>query len=230
MSQGPGPATVIAIDGPVAAGKTTIGSAVAQRLGYRFLDTGSMYRALTWLALQRGISPEDGAALGRLAAETTMAPPATGAPGKVALVVNGAPLGPELRSAGVERAVSAVSRHPQVRQALVARQREIARGGRLVMVGRDIGTVVMPDAPLKVYLDASPQERARRRQREQAQQGEPADPSSVLEELARRDRLDSQRSLSPLQPAPDARVIDTQGLTPEEVVEQVLKLLGRVEV
>ena len=219
--------SVIALDGPVAAGKTTVGAALARHLGYRFLDTGVMYRALTWIALQRGVDLEEGEALGRLATETTMALPPDGGPGEVPLVVNGSPLGPELRGRDVEQAVSVVSRHPQVRRALVARQREIARGGRLVMVGRDIGTVVLPEAPLKIYLEASPHERARRRQRELAQQGEAADLDTILQDLLRRDRLDSERAVSPLKPAPDARIIDTQGLTLEEVVQEVLQLVGK---
>jgi cytidylate kinase len=221
---------VIAIDGPVAAGKTTIGGKVARRLGYRFLDTGTMYRAITWLALRRGLDLEDGEALGQLASETSMALPDHGAASGTTLLVNGTPLGSELRRAEVEQAVSVVSRHPQVRRALVERQREIAAQGRVVIAGRDIGTVVLPDAPLKVYLDAVPRERAQRRRRELAQQGNAVPLEAVLEGLLRRDRLDSERAVSPLRPAADAHIVDTQGLTPDEVVERVLQLVVKVGV
>lgn len=221
--------TVIAIDGPVAAGKTSVGALVARRLGYRFLDTGTMYRAVTWAALQRKVDLEDEQALGRLAEGLRLELPGEAAEQAV-IEVDGRPLGPELRRSEVEAAVSIVSRYPRVRQALVARQREIARTGRIVMVGRDIGTVVLPEAPLKIYLDATPQERARRRQRELAQQGQAADEGTILRELLRRDELDSQRAVSPLRPAADARIMETQDLTLEEVVQDVLELVRKAGV
>lgn len=225
----PGRARCIAIDGPAASGKSAVGSRVAQRLGYRFLDTGAMYRALTWLAVSRGIDPEDEARLAALARETEMTvgpPPADGSE-YCSIRVNGVDVTPHLRVPAVEAAVSLVSRIPAVRQELVARQRELARSGPIVMAGRDIGTTVLPDADLKVYLDAPRVERAERRLRQFLEQGRTADLDTVLADLERRDQLDSQRAVSPLRPAEDAVIVQTDALPLEDVVEQVLALVER---
>jgi cytidylate kinase len=222
---GPPRALRIAIDGPSASGKSAAGSLVAQQLGYRFVDTGAMYRAITWLALERSVDPGDSEALARLAAEATMAVDVAAGPEDHARVlVNGLDATPHLREPVVEAAVSQVSAVPEVRAAMVAIQRRLAAEGAAVMAGRDIGTVVLPDAELKVYLDASVDERARRRAAELQSKGVAANVATVRDELARRDAYDSGRAVSPLRPADDAERINTDGLTLDQVVERVLEL------
>jgi len=218
----PRPST-IAIDGPVAAGKTAVGAELARRLGYRFLDTGSMYRAFTWFVLQRGIDPDDADALRDAASRVRLTLERNSE--NTRIFVDGEDATPYLTSARVENAVSRVSRVPAVRRAMVDIQRAAATGGGVVMAGRDIGTVVLPDAGLKVYLNASREERARRRQEQMALRGEEASFESVLADLTRRDAIDSNRETSPLRPASDAIVIDSDGLTLEQVVERVISLL-----
>lgn len=218
---------IVAIDGPSAAGKSSVGHRLAQRLGYRFLDTGAMYRALTWLALERGIDPEDEVALAELAkrAKMEVGPPPRGAD-ESSVRVDGRDVTRLLRSAAVEQAVSLVSRVPAVRQALVERQQRIASDGTIVVTGRDIGTVVLPEAELKVYLDASLEERARRRHRELAAMGRQSTLAEVMADMRRRDSIDRGRETSPLRPAGDAVVIKTDGLSLERVVERILALMG----
>lgn len=216
----------IAIDGPVAVGKTTVGRLLANRLGYRFIDTGNMYRALAWQALRLGIDLKNEPALVGLAQETHLEIPHNSNGAEGAILVNGVDISRELRQAKVEQAVSLVARVAGVRQALVSRQREMAQGSSIVMVGRDIGTVVLPLAEVKVFLQASPQERARRRYQELLTQDEQADYQVVLTELLRRDKLDSGRSVSPLRPAANAIIIDTETITPEEVAEKICRLLN----
>lgn len=212
--------SVIAIDGPVAAGKTVVGRELARRLGFKFLDTGVMYRALTWLALRQAIPMNDEAALGVLAHNTDMRLKGQNSD---RVLIGGYEVGPELRDPLVDSNVSLVSRVPEVRRALVRQQRRLARQGRIVMVGRDIGTVVLPDAPLKVFMLASVEERARRRWQEYQQQGREVDFPRVLRETEARDQLDSQRTDSPLVPAQDALLLDTEGLDAEQVVQQILQ-------
>ncbi|MFN3974296.1 MAG: (d)CMP kinase [Dehalococcoidia bacterium] len=216
---------VIAIDGPVAAGKTAVGKALAQRLGWRFLDTGAMYRAVAWAALQRGISPDDTQALTTLAVSLQIH--LANGPDPHWLV-DGQDVTRELRSPQVEAIVSQVSAVPGVRQAMVARQRAIAQGGNIVVAGRDIGTVVLPDAPLKVFLLASLETRARRRWLEIQTAGNSTPPTleEVRRTLEERDQRDSSRPLSPLRPAPDAVLLDTDPYTIEEVVQRILALLA----
>ncbi len=213
---------VIAIDGPVAAGKTVVGLKLAQRLGYQFLDTGIMYRAITWLALQQAVPMDDSHLLGELARLSPI--DLKGRDGSQ-VVVSGREVSQELRDPDVERYVSLVAQAPQVRQALVMQQRRMAAAGKLVMVGRDIGTVVLPDAGLKVFMSASAEERARRRWREMQQRGRDVEYQQVFREIKERDYLDSNRAVSPLAPAQGARLVDTEGLTEDQVVELILGML-----
>jgi len=215
------PAPVIAIDGPVASGKTAVGLSLARELGYRLVDTGMMYRAVTWLALQRGVSMDNEAALVELARSARIELGQPNPDSGPTIRVDGHDITTELRSADVDRNVSLVSRLPGVREAMVTRQRALAAEGRLIMLGRDIGTVVLTDAPVKIYLDASPEVRARRRHAEMAQAGVVRPEAEILAELVQRDEMDRQRRVSPLRPAEDAVIIDTDNLTLEEVVERV---------
>lgn len=214
------PIGVIAIDGPVAAGKTMAGRELAYKLHWQFLDTGVMYRAITWLALRNGTSMEDDAALGTLAGEN---PIRLHGWNSDQVLVGGIRIGPELRDAEVDNHVSVVSRVPAVRRALVKQQRELASQDKIIVVGRDIGTVVLPDADLKIFLTASLQDRARRRWKEILARGIEADYQRVLDETKARDDVDSQRADSPLIPAEDAWVLDTGGLTGEGVVDLIIQ-------
>jgi len=216
---------VIAIDGPVAVGKSSVGRLLAQRLGYQFVDTGAMYRALTWKALQAGINPEDEAKLTALAARTDIKlMPSERKRNGYRVLVDEADATEEVRSPDVEAAVSVVSRIPAVRRQMVEKQRQLARKGGVVMVGRDIATVVLPRADLKVFLTASPEERAQRRFRELKDAGKTADFEFVLRELKSRDNLDSTRRDSPLKPDADSKAIDTDKISLDEVVDRVYKL------
>ena len=214
--------SIIAIDGPVASGKTSVGKLLSRELQYRFLDTGIMYRAVTWLALDRRIDMTDEDALGRLAWETVIRLK-EGADGVV--LIDGREVSEELRRPDVERTVSMVSMVPEVRSALVAQQREVAQAGRIVVVGRDIGTVVLPDADLKLYLSASVSERARRRHAELVHQGRSVEYDQVQNDLEARDKLDTGRDHSPLRPAPNAVMVSTDGMNLEQVTKTVLELL-----
>jgi cytidylate kinase len=214
---------IIAIDGPVAAGKTVVGRAVAERLGFWFLDTGVMYRAVTWLALREGAPLNDEEALGALAEAHTVQLVSTDS-SRVAIA--GHEIGPELREPEVEGNVSQVSKASPVRRALVARQRAIAAEGEIVMTGRDIGTVVLPDAGLKVYLLASAEQRARRRWQETRDRGRETAYETVLQETRDRDAIDSSRNDSPLRPAADAWRLDTGHLTIDEVVDRIVEKAG----
>lgn len=214
----------IAIDGPAASGKTVVGRRLARRLDWDFLDTGVMYRALTWLALARGISPDDAAALGRLAAENPVRPAERGGRADRLVEVAGHRLGPELYEPAIANRVSQVSRHSPVRRALVRRQREIAaESGGIVMTGRDIGTVVLPGAGLKVYLTAPAAERAARRWREMRGRGQDVPLETVIQETEARDIIDSTRADSPLRPAADAWRLDTAGLTVDDAVAAIFR-------
>lgn len=206
---------VIAIDGPAGAGKSSVARGVAAALGFTYLDTGAMYRCVALAALERGADLGDGEGLGGLAGSLRIEL----ADGRVRL--DGADVSEAIRAPRVSDASSRVSAHPAVREAMVARQRELIAAGRYVAEGRDIGTVVSPEAPLKVFLTASEEERARRRA---AQTGE--DPAAVLAAQRERDRRDTTRAHSALRPAPDAVELDTTGLSLEQVVERVVELAG----
>ena len=217
----------IAIDGPAASGKTVVGRQLAQRLGWRFLDTGVMYRAITWLALERGVSPEDSFDLGLLAAENPIRLADGVSSDDVSRPVEtaGTLLGPQLYESRVDNNVSNVSKHTTVRIALVEQQREIAALAStvsgIVMIGRDIGTVVLPDAGMKVFLTASAAERAERRWREMKERGQGIALDTVQSEIESRDVIDSSRVDSPLQPADDAWLLDTSNLTIEQAVDAI---------
>lgn len=219
-------ASRIAIDGPAASGKSTLAERLAKRLGYLYLDTGAMYRAVAITALRRDISVCDEEAVTELSRQIEVdVRPASSQDGRqYDVLVDGEDVTWEIRSAEVDAAVSPVSMYRGVREAMTERQREIGRRGRVVMAGRDIGTVVMPGADLKIYLDASVEERARRRYLELRARGEMAKLDDILVSIQERDRLDSSRSLAPLKPADDAIVLDTTGMSANEVLEKAVDL------
>ena len=220
--------STIAIDGPAASGKSTIGGLLAQRLGYVYFDTGVMYRAVTWVALTQGLDVEkEEAEVTALAQRLRIdvLRPTVDDGRQYTVLADGQDVTWDIRRPEVNDGVSPVSAYPGVRAALTAQQRRIGQRGQIVMVGRDIGTVVLPDADLKIYLDATGEERARRRYREEMNRGKETDYERVLASLRRRDAIDSSRALAPLKPAHDAVVIDTTHLDIEQVMEQVLALI-----
>jgi len=221
--------STIAIDGPVAAGKSVVGKLLSQHLGYRFVDTGAMYRAVTWAALRENLDLNDEQALTDLVRRIKIRiDPQTVNDGRpYTVLVDSQDVTWEIRSAEVEASVSLVSRVRGVREAMVEHQRALARGGKVVMVGRDIGTVVLPNADLKIFLLASPQERARRRYLELVGYGRKVSYEEVLDEILRRDRIDSERAISPLRPSPDAVVLDTDGLSIEEVIARIESIIAQ---
>ena len=220
--------STIAIDGPAASGKSTIGELLALRLGYVYLDTGVMYRAVTWAALAHDMAIEDEAAVTALAEQLKIdiVLPTVDDGRQYTVLADGQDVTWEIRRPEVNRAVSPVSTYPGVRAALSAQQRRIGHKGRIVMVGRDIGTVVLPDADFKIYLDATLEERVRRRHRETLARGGAVDYQQVLASVRSRDEIDSGRAAAPLRPADDAVVIDTTLLDVEQVLERVLALVG----
>ena len=217
------PPSIIAIDGPAASGKSTIGKRLADELCYLFFDTGVMYRAITWLALQRELDMRDETAITMLAesAQIDVQPPSQDDGRACDVLVEGVDITWETRRPEVDANVSAVSAYAGVRRALSAQQRRVGQRGKIVMVGRDIGTVVLPDADLKVYLDASAEERARRRYEEIIARGENADYDEILAKVIERDRIDSTRDVAPLKAAEDAVVVDSDHLNAEEVFQQI---------
>jgi cytidylate kinase len=219
---------VIALDGPAASGKSTVGKAVADRLGYLYFDTGAMYRAVTWLAQARGAALADEAAVTALAAAADIdVLPAAAADGRqYTVLVDGEDVTWAIREPAVANHVSQVSAYPGVRAALVGQQRRLAARGRIVMVGRDIGTVVLPDAPLKFYLDASAEERARRRWQEEQARGGLRSYDEVLAEVRSRDEIDSTRAVAPLRPADDAVIVDSTQMTIGQVVDALLAMIA----
>ena len=214
----------IAIDGPAASGKTAVGRKVAERLGCRFLDTGGAYRAVTLEALRQGVDLDDESKLSELAENIDIE--LIGGPDGDRLLIAGADVTDDIRSPAVDRAVSQVSAMSGVRAAVVPQQRRIAAQGPIVMVGRDIGTVVLSDSKVKIYMEASAEIRADRRVREMERSGRSLDPMQVLEDIVRRDRIDSEREDSPLKPADDALCIDTDGLDVGQVVERIMRHPG----
>jgi cytidylate kinase len=222
--------TTIAIDGPAASGKSTIAAALARKLNFLYFDTGVMYRAATWAALDRGVAISDEAAVTRLTEllQIDVKPPSLGDGRQVDVVCDGVDVTWAIRSPEVDANVSPVSVYPGVRSALTAQQRRIGLRGNVVMVGRDIGTVVLPEAPLKIYLDASAEERARRRFAEVQARGDQTQTyEAILENVKRRDAIDSGRATAPLKAAPDAVIIDSTRLSVDEVVARVEQLIAR---
>ena len=210
---------VIAIDGPSGAGKGTVARAIASELGYRHVDSGAMYRAIGWKAIQDGVALEDESAITTLAERAAIDVTST------QVTIDGIDVTRAIRTPEIDRAAAGVARLPRVRSVLVERQRQMAVNGAIVMEGRDIGTVVFPDADVKLYLDASPEERARRRANDSAHTGVPAVVSEVASLLTQRDELDRTRTASPLYAATDAIVIDTTGKSIETVVAETLVLI-----
>jgi cytidylate kinase len=220
------PPSIIAIDGPAASGKSTLGRRLAEALGYLFFDTGVMYRAVTWQALERGIDVRDEAAVTALANELNIdVRPASKGDGRLCdVLVNGIDITWESRSEAVDANVSIVAAYRGVRLAMGEQQRQIGRRGSVVMVGRDIGTIILPEADLKLYLDASATERARRRYEELQARGVQTSLNDVLSMVLERDRIDSTRDVAPLSVAADAVLIDSDQLSADEVFEQVKRM------
>jgi cytidylate kinase len=211
---------VVSLDGPGSSGKSSVGAAAALELGFRFLDTGVLYRALTLLAVERGIDPDDGPGLVPLVDELTLAPDPEGRLRRV--LVDGDDVTDRLHAPEVDRAVSAVSRHAAVRAALLGLQRRLAAGGRIIVAGRDIGTVVLPHADLKLYLDVSLEERARRRAEERGIGAGDEGAAAILDDLRRRDLADSTREVAPLRVPDDAIVIHSDGRKLTDTVAAVV--------
>jgi cytidylate kinase len=218
----------VALDGPASSGKSSVGAAAALRLGYRFCDTGLLYRAATWLALKRRVRVEgqgaDPRALVGLVPEIDLVPDEQGRLAHVS--VDGEDVTDDVHTPQVDEAVSAVSRVPELRAALLERQRSLAaEPGGIVMAGRDIGTVVLPDADVKIFLTASAEERARRRNEQNVAAGLGNDYEAVLADVKRRDHLDSTRAVSPLRAADDALVVDTSDMSESEVIAHLVELV-----
>lgn len=219
------PRLKIAIDGPAGAGKSTAARMVADRLGYLYLDTGAMYRAATWLVVNKGIPLDDCAAVAQAVKEATIELKAGQSDGrKMQVFVNGCDVTAEIRSQEISRLVSPVSAISAVRRHLVKQQREAAKNAGIVLDGRDIGTVVLPDADVKIFLTASPEVRAGRRLAELQAAGAKVDFDTILKEIVERDRYDTNRKIAPLRMAEDSVLILTDNMTPEEVVSHIVKL------
>jgi cytidylate kinase len=219
--------STITIDGPAAAGKSTIAGLLAEQLGYTYLDTGVMYRAVTWVALERGLDIADEETITALAKKIKIdvTRPTVDDGRQYTVYADGTDVTWQIRRPEVDANVSPVSAYRGVRAALTTQQRRIGQRGQIVMVGRDIGTVVLPDANRKIYLDASVEERARRRYLEVRERGQPAEYERILEAMRRRDKIDSEREAAPLRPADDAVIVDTEGLSIEQVLVKVKDLI-----
>ncbi|CAG0958931.1 CMP/dCMP kinase [Anaerolineales bacterium] len=220
------PPSIIALDGPAASGKSTLGQSLADSLGYLFFDTGIMYRAVTWIALQHDLNLKDEAVITELAqkAQIDIRPPSMKDGRSCDVVIEDRDVTWEMRGGDVDANVSVVSAYAGVRKALSEQQRRIGMRGKVVMVGRDIGTVVLPEADLKIYLDASAEERAKRRYDELIARGEKADYEEILRKVIQRDRIDSTRAVAPLRPADDAVIIDSDKMNAKQVFDHVLGL------
>jgi len=218
--------SIIALDGPAASGKSTLGKKLADSLDYLFFDTGVMYRAVTWIALQHDMNLHDEAGITELArkAQIDIRPPSKDDGRAYDIVIGEKDVTWDMRGVDVDANVSVVSAYAGVRQALSEQQRRIGMRGKVVMVGRDIGTVVLPEADLKVYLDASAEERARRRYDEIIARGDKADYDEILKKVIERDHVDSTRAVAPLRPAADAVIIDSDKLDADQVFARVLEL------
>jgi len=214
---------LIAIDGPVAVGKSSVGLRLAKRLGYIFFDTGMIYRAFTWKVVKSSISSEDKQELCKLADRTEFGfiPSKEGA---LSVIVDGEDVSSKLLCAEIEELVALIAKVAGVRQAMVSEQRKLAERGKVIMAGRDIGTVVLPWAALKIFLTASTEVRAKRRYKELLKRGENSSLEIVLADLKKRDEMDINRTISPLKPAEDAIIINTEDLSLEQVVDKIYTL------
>lgn len=217
---------IVAIDGPAGAGKSSVARAAAKKLGFKCLDTGAMYRAVAWLAVQEGVPLDDDGRLGALAQECTIAfQHDAGDPIAKGVTINGHDVTEAIRTTEIDKAVSPVSAAPSVREAMTDQQRCIGSSGDYVIEGRDIGTVVFPSAELKIFLTATNEERAHRRVRQNADRGVGSiEYAEVLADIIRRDEADSSRASAPLKPAEDARVIDSTGTYIEDIIENICVL------
>lgn len=220
--------TVIAIDGSAASGKSTVGTLLAQTLDYLFFDTGVMYRAVTWAMLDRQIEVNNVDKVSELAEKLTIdVTPESRDDGRQYTVwVDGHDVTWEIRSPEVEKFVSHVSSYPRVRAALTVQQRRVAKSGSIVMIGRDIGTVVLPEAELKIFMEASAEERARRRYKDAVAQGKPANFEKILQAIKERDKQDQEKPISPMVPAEDAVIVNTDNQTIEEVFTHLKQLVS----
>ena len=225
-------AEIIAIDGPGGSGKSTIGKLLADHLNYLFVDTGVMYRAVTLAVLEKGINVDDESKVSRIAEEIeiTLQTPSEKDGRDCDVLIDGEDATWDIRSPEVDNHVSIVSAYPAVRKTLSKKQRQIGLQGNVVMMGRDIGTIILPDANLKIYLDASIEERANRRYQERLSRGEKVDYEPILAVLRERDKIDSTREVAPLKPADDAVVIDTDGYSIQEVFAMILELRENLSV
>jgi len=220
-------ASTITLDGPASSGKSTVGNMLAGRLNYLFFDTGVMYRAVTLAALLKEIPIADEAAISELASvvKIDVFPPHFNDGRQCTVLLDNEDVTWAIRAPEVDADVSQVSAYPKVREVLTAQMRAIAKRGRVIMVGRDIGTVVLPDADLKIYLDASPEERARRRHAEMAERGIEKPFEEILTAMRERDKFDSSRKTAPLKPASDARIVDTTGQSTGQVVAKLMEMV-----
>ena len=220
------PPLIIALDGPAASGKSTLGRSLADALGYLFFDTGVMYRAITWIALQHDMDLRDEMVITGLAqnAQIDIRPPSKDDGRACDVVIGDKDVTWDMRDGSVDANVSIISAYAGVREALSEQQRRIGLRGKVVMVGRDIGTVVLPEADLKIYLDASAEERAKRRYHEIIARGDQSDYDEILKKVIERDHIDSTRAVAPLRAADDALVIDSDKISAEQVLTQVIAL------
>ena len=221
--------STISIDGTAASGKSTVGALLAETLDYLYFDTGVMYRAVTWAVLNQNIDPNDIDGASKIAESLVIdvKPDGPDDGRQYTVLADGEDITWAIRQPDVEQYVSLVSSYPRVRTALTEQQRRIAAGGRVVMVGRDIGTVVLPNADLKIFLRASAEERARRRYKDSQAQGQNKSYQEILAAIIERDKQDIEKPISPLVPAEDAVIVDTDGLSIEEVVDQLQQLVAQ---
>jgi len=221
--------STIAIDGPAASGKSSVGKIIADKMNYRFLDTGAMYRAVTYAVIQKGIDVDNEQLVGDVAEAISIdvRKKADSPECSYDIFINSQKVTEQLKSAAVNQLVSQVSRYKRVRTAMTAQQKLIGKTGAIVMAGRDIGTVVLPDADIKIYLEATPQERARRRFEEEKAKGKSASYEDILQNVQMRDEIDSTREIAPLKMASDAHIINTDAKNIEQVAAEIIHIISK---